>query len=179
MPSSSARATPRSRSAGAPRTIRPPTSPHPKASADTLRPVLPSVRYSMEVSSERSDHAFRLVIRAAFYPSRESAALTAEVRLRLVDRVPHALRIVVGERPHAAPGLVGECPPCGREGIDHGEEHIGGDALVGHPVPVAPHPPQLVRAGHTRHVDADQPLVTREGLEVVARQLVHARTPDP
>src|SRR6187549_3674664 len=50
MPSSMARATPRSRSAGAPRTISPPTSPQPKASADTRNPVRPSTRYSMAVS---------------------------------------------------------------------------------------------------------------------------------
>src|SRR5437867_543473 len=52
MPSSTARATARSRSAGAPRTMMPPTSPHPKASAETLSPVLPSVRYSIEVSMD-------------------------------------------------------------------------------------------------------------------------------
>src|SRR6266542_1920266 len=50
MPSSTARATARSRSAGAPRTMMPPTSPQPKASAETLSPVLPSIRYSIEVS---------------------------------------------------------------------------------------------------------------------------------
>src|ERR1700730_5558998 len=50
MPSSSARATPRSRSAGAPRTISPPTSPQPNPSADTRSPVRPSTRYSMAVT---------------------------------------------------------------------------------------------------------------------------------
>src|SRR6187401_2176180 len=50
MPSSMARATPRSRSAGAPRTISPPTSPQTKASADTRNPVRPSTRYCMAVS---------------------------------------------------------------------------------------------------------------------------------
>src|SRR6266436_794457 len=47
MPSSTARAMARSRSTGSPRTIKPPTSPQPKASAETLSPVLPSVRYSI------------------------------------------------------------------------------------------------------------------------------------
>src|SRR5215813_4322263 len=50
MPSSTARAMARSRSTGSPRTIKPPTSPQPKASAETLSPVLPSVRYSIELA---------------------------------------------------------------------------------------------------------------------------------
>src|SRR5512134_2432898 len=44
MPASTARATARSRSAGVPLTINPPTSPHPNPSADTRSPVRPSTR---------------------------------------------------------------------------------------------------------------------------------------
>ena len=63
MPSSTARATARSRSAGAPRTMMPPTSPQPKASAETLSPVLPSVRYSIEVSMDGCPFTPRLPVR--------------------------------------------------------------------------------------------------------------------
>src|SRR5882672_7445280 len=48
-------ATPRSRSAGVPRMISPPTLPHPNPSVDTVRPVLPSLRRSMEGSSLEAD----------------------------------------------------------------------------------------------------------------------------
>src|SRR3989442_15044189 len=41
-------ATPRSRSAGVPRMISPPTLPHPNPRVDTVRPVLPTLRDSME-----------------------------------------------------------------------------------------------------------------------------------
>ena len=70
----------RSRSAGSPRTIKPPTSPHPKASAETLSPVLPSVRYSI--------------------PSGAEAAAQLARRERLaVDRRPDVEFLRAGERP--------------------------------------------------------------------------------
>src|SRR5215471_15223460 len=47
MPASTARATARTRVRGASRMIRPPTLPQPKPSAETRRPVLPNVRYSI------------------------------------------------------------------------------------------------------------------------------------
>ena len=47
MPASSARATARSWSAGAPLVIRPPTAPQPKVSTETCSPVRPSVRFSI------------------------------------------------------------------------------------------------------------------------------------
>src|SRR5262249_45816013 len=47
MPASIARATARTRVRGASRMIRPPTLPQPKPSAETRRPVLPNVRYSI------------------------------------------------------------------------------------------------------------------------------------
>src|SRR3954453_2229272 len=50
MPSSSARATARSWSAGSPLTISPPTAPQPKPSSETSRPVLPNLRFSTHPS---------------------------------------------------------------------------------------------------------------------------------
>src|ERR1700693_4947679 len=82
MPSSTARATARSRSAGSPRTIKPPTSPHPKASAETLSPVLPSVRYSIPSGTEA-----------------EAAAQLARGEGLAVDRRPDVEFLRAGERP--------------------------------------------------------------------------------
>src|SRR3954447_21397908 len=50
MPSSSARATARSWSAGSPLTISPPTAPQPNPSSEILRPVLPNLRFSTDPS---------------------------------------------------------------------------------------------------------------------------------
>src|SRR3569832_568088 len=55
MPAASARATGRSWSAGAPRTIRPPTAPQPKPSTETWSPVRPKPRLCIQVSSRADD----------------------------------------------------------------------------------------------------------------------------
>src|SRR3569623_626609 len=55
MPAASARATVRSWSAGAPRTIRPPTAPQPKPSTEPWSPVRPKPRICIQVSSRADD----------------------------------------------------------------------------------------------------------------------------
>src|SRR5262245_54732862 len=97
----------------------------------------------------------------------------------LVHGVADAPRVVVGKGPHAEARPVDEAAPGGVEGIDHGEQHVAGDALVRDPVAVAAHAGQLVGALHAGHVDGDQALVAGQRLEIFARQLVEARASEP
>src|SRR5262249_2372284 len=107
------------------------------------------------------------------------SALAVELGRRLVHRVADAPRVVIGEGPHATARAVDEAAPGRIEGINHREQHIAGDVLVRDPVTVATHAGELVRAVDVGHIDADQALVARQRLQVLARKLLETRPSKP
>src|SRR5215813_12096754 len=139
IPSSKARATARSRSAGAPRTIRPPTSPHPKASADTLSPVLPSVRYSIEVVMPDTLHQVAQLPPAsaglAFFPAPGrsvaivGAGIAPRVRGILVDADVHPVLAGVERVQRVGAGTINLLEAAGQSAIERvaeaGEVRLG------------------------------------------------------
>ena len=74
---------------------------------------------------------------------------------------------------------MGEATPRRVERVDHRKQHVGGDALVRDPVAVATCAGELVRTVHAGHVDADEALVVRERLQILARELVETRASKP
>src|SRR5215472_10729245 len=89
----------------------------------------------------------------------------------------NTLRVVARERPKASALRVCEGALCRGEGVDHREQDIRRDVLVGDPVPVSSDAAQLVRPVHASNVDPRQSLVAGERHKILAREFLQTRSP--